>query len=96
MGTFITNEGVNKPVLYKLGDIIYAERILDKNNKVIDNRREHFEKEADWIVNLHSAVFVDKNTIYHASAVSGETCTWDFEKFNKYYKLVAVKRVLND
>lgn len=95
-GIFITKNGVFDISLYKPGDIIYAERFKDKNNKSIYKERKYFKTEDKWIIALHSAVFVDLNTVYHATAITGETCMWDFAKFNKYYRIVAVKRVLKD
>jgi len=93
VGIFITKNGEYDRSLYKPGDIIYAERIMDKNNKSVDKKRTFFETENDWIINLHSAIIADQSLIYHTTAITGETCVWSFEKFSKYYKVIAIKRI---
>ncbi len=95
-GSFITRNGAFDITLYKPGDILYAERIRGKNNKPIQLNRNCFETENEWIVTLHSAIFISKNSVYHATAVTGKTCVWDLKTFGTYYKPIAVKRVLKD
>jgi len=93
-GTFITRDEIIDFSLYKPGDIIYAEKIRDKNNKVINKGKSFFKTGNEWIVSLHSAIFVDDNLIYHATAITEQTCYWSVGKFKNYYKIVAVKRVI--
>jgi len=78
----------------KPGDIIYAERLKDKFNNPVNKSRKCFHTEGEWLVSLHSALFVSQKSIYHATAISGESCYWGIEKFQQYYKIIAIKRVL--
>lgn len=93
-GIFITKNGEFDLSLYLPGDIIYAERIKDKKDKKANKSIENIKTENERIINLHSAIFIDRNSIYHATAFSGGTCVWNLEKFNKYYNVVAVKRIV--
>lgn len=93
-GNFITKDCRIDFSLYKSGDIIYAERIKDKEGENVDKSRQQFATENDWITHLHSAIYIDPHSIYHATAIQGETCMWSIDKFNIYYKIIAVKRVL--
>ncbi len=94
IGIFITENGEVNISLYKDGDIVYAERIKDKNNKKIDKNRNTFRTEDEWIYQFHSAVYIGNISIYHATAIAGGTCMWSLDTFQKYYKIIAVKRVL--
>lgn len=88
VGNFIIKEGqFNKYSLGLLneGDIIYADRIKSKKERL--SRR-------DWIISLHSAIYVGNNKIWHASAIGGKSALWNFSKFVKYYMPIAAKRVL--
>lgn len=81
--------------LYK-GDIILAQRIRDKNGLPVNRSPKHFGTKQDWIIALHSAIYLGsqvKKPIWHATSVEGKTCYWSIEKFQIYYKPVAVKRI---
>ena len=95
-GVFIWREGEqNFLEKIKIGDVIYAERIKDKNKVAILRDRNYFKSEDEWIIALHTAIYFDKNLIWHATAIEGQTCYWDLSKFLEFYKPVAVKRFLN-
>lgn len=94
VGTFITKDGIVDISSYQKGDIIYAEKVRNKSGKEIYRSKDCFSNETDWIISLHSAIFVNKNTIYHATSIEGGTCTWSYKKFTQFYKIVSVKRVL--
>lgn len=82
------------------GDVIYAEKIRDKNNNPVDKSRGTFPSEDDWLISLHSAIFFgrmdDKKPeefIWHSSAISGGTALWPVDKFFHYYKPIVAKRI---
>lgn len=56
----------------KPGDIIYAERLKDRLDKPINKSRKSFHTEGEWLVSLHTALFVSQKSIYHATAISGQ------------------------
>ncbi|MEI6532681.1 MAG: hypothetical protein WCO06_02475 [Candidatus Roizmanbacteria bacterium] len=93
-GKFITSNEVVDLSLYNQGDIIYAERIKDKKNNQIIRSPEQFMTQEDYLINLHTAIFINADTIYHATSITGETCIWNINLFFNYYKIIAVKRVL--
>ena len=74
------------------GDIIYAQRKINKEGEKISRDEKDFKNEDEWIYYLHSAVYFSDNKIYHATTFEDKSCVWSLNKFNKYYKLVAVKR----
>jgi hypothetical protein len=89
VGRFIIKEGeFSSGLIEKIqeGDIIYGDRIGAKKDRKISRK--------DWIVGLHSAIYAGNNRIWHSVKVAGESCYWSFNKFLKYYNLVAVKRIL--
>lgn len=88
VGKFIINEGdFNKDSLNLIreGDIIYADKIRKED---IDIDRKN------WIIRLHTAIYCGDNKIYHSSLIDYGSNFWTFNKFIKYYKPIAVKRVL--
>ena len=88
VGKFIINEDeFDKDSLSKLreGDIIYAHKIRKED---IDIDRKN------WIIRLHTAIYCGSNKIYHSSLIDNGSNFWTFNKFTKYYKPIAVKRVL--
>ena len=93
-GEFITRDEFVDWALYQPGDIIYAERIQDKEHRAIDRSRTTYDSDEAWMVQLHSAIYMGSDTVYHATAITGETCFWSIPKFLEYYKIIAVKRVL--
>ncbi len=78
------------------GDIILAERIKNKKGESIDRTRAIYSNEDDWIIDLHSAIYLGKseNSIWHATAIDGGTCYWTIDRFLEYYKPVIAKRIL--
>jgi hypothetical protein len=89
LGKFIINEKeFTKDSLKELkeGDIIYADRIRDKEDIKLSKK--------DWIIRLHSAIYVGDNKVWHSSIVAKKSGYWSFDKFIKYYKPIAAKRVL--
>ncbi len=94
-GNFVTGEGEDNFILYNPGDVIYAERILSKFGKKVNRRRKDFQSEAEWIVSLHSAIYLGEMKVFHATSIEGETCVWEINKFCQFYRIVGVKRVLS-
>ena len=68
------------------GDIIYADRIRDKKDIKISKK--------DWIIRLHSAIYLGNNKIFHSTIVDRKSSYWSFNKFLKYYQPITAKRVL--
>ena len=95
-GIFVIKEGQEFSTSKLLdGDIIYAEKIRDKEEKVIDKSLLTFPAKDDYIVSLHTAIFTrEKNKeIWHATAIEGSSCFWPLEKFINYYRPIVVKRI---
>lgn len=80
------------------GDIIFAERIRGKNNQLIDRARESFDSENEWVVALHTAIYIGESNkegqIWHATSIANSTCFWSKEEFLYYYKPVLARRIL--
>lgn len=97
-GTFVVEEGsFSKKSVKKLksGDIIYAERLKNKNGVKIYKKASFFSNKNTWIISLHSAVYLGRGKIYHSSSISDGSSVWDIEKFYEFYKPVAAKRILD-
>ncbi|MFA6000222.1 MAG: hypothetical protein WC783_04595 [Candidatus Paceibacterota bacterium] len=95
-GEFVMREGESfKPDTLRLGDIMYAEKILNKDEKFVDKSSGTFPTKDDYIISLHTALFAGEKDkeIWHATAIEGRSCFWPLEKFLKFYKVIAVKRV---
>ena len=95
-GVFIINENEEFSVAELIdSDIIYAEKIRNKEGEKINKSNETFVSKDDYIVSLHTAIFTGEKDkeIWHATAIEGSSCFWSLEKFLNYYKMVAVKRV---
>lgn len=82
------------------GDILYAERVRNKEMKRIERGKEKFSTEDDWIISLHTAIFLGRmcqddpvDYVWHATAICGGTVLWTIGKFLYYYKPVAAKRI---
>jgi len=93
-GRFITKDYLVDPSLYEVGDIVYAERIRGGSLNAIERGRQTYATDDNWIISLHTAVFTGDKQIYHATSVEGKTCVWDMDKFQRYYRIVAVKRII--
>lgn len=93
-GNFVFKE--NEPIdfsLLKQGDIIYAEQIKNKSLKIIDKSKGKYQNFDDYLFNLHTAIYLDNQKIYHATYIEGKSCVWSLKKFFTYYKIIAVKRL---
>ena len=77
------------------GDIIYAEKIRDKEDKVVDKSPKTFPTEDDYIISLHTALFTGEKDkeIWHATAIEGRSCLWSLDKFLHFYKILSIKRI---
>lgn len=84
------------------GDIILAERIRNKEGRIIDRSRSSYATEDEWIISLHSAVLIVPESekreahIWHATAIAGGTCEWSRSVFERYYRIVAIKRLTSN
>ena len=89
LGRFIIKEKeFTKDSLEELkeGDVLYADRIRDEKAIKLSKK--------DWIVRLHSAIYLGGNKVWHSNFVDKKSGYWSFNKFIKYYKPIAAKRVL--
>jgi hypothetical protein len=80
-----------------VGDVIFAERIKDKEGKPIDRSIEYFNhNEEEYITYLHTAIISSKGPteVWHATTITNNTCYWDLTQFNNYYKIVSVRRFI--
>lgn len=78
----------------KTGDVIYAENIVNKKGETISKSRSAFDSEDDWILHFHTAIYLGSDQVWHATNLEENSCFWNLEKFNKFYKPVALKRFL--
>lgn len=95
-GNFIFRKGESVDFgLCKAGDIIYAERIRNKDGGLIDKSEKSFIREDDYITSLHTAIYTGDpgREIYHATSIEGGSCNWSLKRFLEFYKPVAVKRI---
>jgi hypothetical protein len=78
------------------GDIIYAERIRAKDGSLVDKSEKSFSDVDDYIVALHTAIYVGepRKEIWHATSIEGGSCQWSLTKFLEFYTPIAVKRIL--
>lgn len=76
-------------------DIVYAEKIQNKKGELINRGEQSYGKADDYILCLHSAIYIGEKgkKIWHATSIEGKSCFWPLEKFKIYYKPVAVKRL---
>ena len=94
LGTFIIEEKYFKNdsfVHLKEGDIIYAERIINAQGEKI---LKSYSSKDDWIIALHSAIYLGNDKIYHCTSIDKKSCVWSIKKFLDYYKPIAAKRLL--
>ncbi len=77
------------------GDIIYAEKIRNKNGKEADKSEKTFDSLDEYIISLHTALYAGKKgrEIWHATAIEGASCFWPLEKFLHFYNPIAAKRI---
>jgi hypothetical protein len=77
-------------------DIIYAEKIKNKEWQKIDKGLETFDNEDDYVISLHTALFnwAPWKEIWHATSIEGSSCYWSLEKFLNFYNPIAAKRIV--
>ncbi len=95
-GSFIMDQGQDfLPASLFDSDIIYAEKIRNKEGKIIKKNLETFSINDDYVISLHTALFTGEEgkEIWHATSIHGSSCYWSLEKFLYFYKPIAVKRV---
>lgn len=95
-GDFIMKEGQSfDPSLLINGDIIYAEKIRNKESTAVDKSPATFDTKDDYIISLHTALYTGEKDkeIWHATAIEGSSCFWSLEKFLHFYKPIAIKRI---
>ena len=95
-GTFVINR--DRKFIFDLladGDVIYAEKIRDKEGKTIDKSEKTFASNDAYVISLHTALFSGNKgeEIWHATAIEGSSCYWSLEQFLHHYRPIAAKRV---
>ncbi|MFA6094581.1 MAG: hypothetical protein WC757_01710 [Candidatus Paceibacterota bacterium] len=77
------------------GDIIYAEKIRNKDGKMVDKSICTFPSFEEYLIHLHTAVYTGEKDkeIWHGTFIEGSSCLWSLEKFLHFYRPVAAKRV---
>ena len=97
LGSFIFEEEEIDWEQLQPGDIIFAENKRNKKNEQIDRSQKSFDTKDEWLLYLHSAIYVGKENnnhyIWHSTSICGGTCTWDLSTFCHNYKPVSAKRV---
>jgi hypothetical protein len=97
LGKFIFEEKEINWSELQPGDIIYAERLRNKDDEIVDQTLEKYLDKSEWIYNFHSAIYVgtknDEPQIWHATRVANGPALWLREKFLHYYKPISVKRL---
>ncbi len=78
----------------RIGDVIYAENIVNKKNEPVSKDRNTFNSDGDWILHFHTAIYLGNEQIWHATNFEENSCFWTIEKFKKFYKPIALKRFL--
>lgn len=84
------------------GDVILGERIRNSRGEHIDRSRSYYASEDEWIVYLHSAIVIDPKSearegdIWHATHIAKGTCVWEKTEFERYYRVVAIKRIVEN
>lgn len=95
-GEFVFKKGENIDFIkLRVGDIIYAEKILGKDGNHIDKGESKFKNLDDYIVSLHTVIYAGEfgKEIWHATSIEGGSCFWPLEKFLHFYRPVAAKRI---
>ena len=101
LGEFIFKE---EPIHFdelRTGDVLYAQNLRNKEEKLLDKGIDTFESKDAWLYNLHSAIYLgkinpetDEQYVWHATNIEGGTALWTLEKFKHYYLPVSAKRVV--
>lgn len=95
-GTFVIDKGQKFHFESLMdGDVIYAERIRNKQGEEVDKSEQTFPSLEDYITSLHTALYTEKKgkEIWHATAIEGMSCFWSQEQFLHFYKPIAAKRI---
>ena len=98
-GVFVFKDEPIDFLSFRKGDIVFSERVHNKKGKNIQKTKDSFLSEDDWIISLHTSIVISIGArredcrFWHATAVSGSTCEWSVDKFEFYYRPVAVKRI---
>ncbi len=95
-GSFVINKG-QKFSFESLadGDIIYAEKIRDRQGEKVDKSERIFSSLDEYIISLHTALYTgEKNReVRHATSIENGSCFWSLEQFLYFYKPIAAKRI---
>jgi len=95
-GTFVINKD-QKFSFESLtdGDVIYAEKIRNKQGEEVDKSEKTFPSLDEYIISLHTALYTGEKDqeIWHATAIEGDSCFWSLKKFLHFYKPIAAKRI---
>lgn len=101
LGKFIFKE---EPIDFnklKLGDVLYAQNLRNKDGELLEKGIENYESKDKWLYYLHSAIYLgridpdsDEQYIWHATNVEGGPALWTLDKFQHYYLPVSAKRIL--
>jgi len=95
-GTFVINKGQKFPFESLVdGDVIYAEKIRNKQGEEVDKSELTFPSLEEYIISLHTALYTGEKDkeIWHATAIEGSSCFWSQEQFLHFYKPIAAKRI---
>ncbi|MES3031305.1 MAG: hypothetical protein V4697_02730 [Patescibacteria group bacterium] len=101
LGKFIFQEESIDFDELKLGDVIYAQNLRNKEGEEVDKSLERYKDKDEWLYYLHSAIYLgkindgtDNRYVWHATHIDGGPTLWTLEKFEHYYKPISAKRVL--
>ena len=94
-GEFVFNIGENIDFNNaEVGDVIYAENLMNKKREPINKGRDVFESEDGWILHFHTAIYLGNDDVWHATNFQENSGVWSLDKFKEFYKPVAIKRFL--
>lgn len=101
LGEFVFKEEEIDFAKLKSGDVLYAQNLRNKEEKLVKKGIDTFESKDEWLYHLHSAIYLgkidpetDQQYIWHATNIEGRVALWSLEKFKHYYLPVSVKRVV--
>jgi len=98
MGEFIFKEEPIDFNILKVGDVVYAQNLRDRNGREIDKSLERYRNRDEWLYYLHSVIYVGKikgeHYVWHATHIDHGPTLWKLDKFKYYYHPVSAKRIL--
>ncbi len=98
LGAFIFREQAIDYSQLKNGDILYAQNLRNKVGVKLNRNQEAYPTKDAWIYHFHSAIFIRKpdNTemVWHATSIENGPAFWTRNRFEQYYKVISVKRIL--